>query len=119
MDTVVENNTKLILRSNEMKRVMKKEDIVNEIALKTNFYKCNIRVILDALDDIIIENMSAATKKEPSEIHLSLGFVFGGRYSPKHEVRDPRTGEKVMTPAKYIPYARFSPHFRKKINKKK
>ena len=92
---------------------------MDELAIRTNFYKKNIDTILDALDEIIVENMSAATKKEPSEIHLSLGFVFGGRYSPKHEVRDPRTGEKVMTPAKYIPYARFSPHFRKKINKKK
>ena len=63
--------------------------------------------------------MSAATKTEPSEIHLSHGFVFGGRYSPKHEVKDPRNGETVMTPAKYIPYARFKTSFRQKINKKK
>lgn len=102
-----------------MERVLKRKELVDELASRTNFYKKNIDVILDALDDIIIENMSAATKKEPSEIHLSLGFVFGGRYSPKHEARDPRTGETVITPAKYIPYARFSPHFRKKINKKK
>ena len=102
-----------------MERVLKRKELVDELASRTNFYKKNIDEILDALDDVIVENMSAATKKEPSEIHLSLGFVFGGRYSPKHEARDPRTGETVITPAKYIPYARFSPHFRKKINKKK
>ena len=102
-----------------MERVLKRKELVNLLSEKTRFYKKNIDEILDALDDVIVENMSAATKKEPSEIHLSLGFVFGGRYSPKHEARDPRTGETVMTPAKYIPYARFSPHFRKKINKKK
>ena len=102
-----------------MERVLKRQELVNLLSEKTGFYKKNIDEILDALDDVIVENMSAATKKEPSEIHLSLGFVFGGRYSPKHEARDPRTGETVMTPAKYIPYARFSPHFRKKINKKK
>ena len=102
-----------------MGRVLKRKELVNLLSEKTGFYKKNIDEILDALDDVIVENMSAATKKEPSEIHLSLGFVFGGRYSPKHEARDPRTGETVMTPAKYIPYARFSPHFRKKINKKK
>lgn len=102
-----------------MERVLKRKELVNLLSEKTGFYKKNIDEILDALDDVIVENMSTATKKEPSEIHLSLGFVFGGRYSPKHEARDPRTGETVMTPAKYIPYARFSPHFRKKINKKK
>lgn len=101
-----------------MDRVMKRQELVDELAARTGFYKHNVNTMLEALDDIIVENMSMATKKEPSEIRLSLGFTFGGRYSPKHEVRDPRTGEKVMTPAKFIPYARFSPSFRKKINKK-
>lgn len=101
-----------------MDRVMKRQELVDELSARTGFYKHNINTILEALDDVIVENMSMATRKEPSEIRLSLGFVFGGRYSPKHEVRDPRTGEKVMTPAKFIPYARFSPSFRKKINKK-
>ena len=101
-----------------MERVMKRQELVDELSARTGFYKTNVNAMLDALDDIIVENMSMATKKEPSEIRLSLGFTFGGRYSPKREVRDPRTGEKVMTPAKFIPYAKFSPSFRKKINKK-
>ena len=102
-----------------MERVMQRQELVDELALRTGFYKINLNEILDALDDIIVENMSMATKKEPSEIRLSLGFVFGGRYSPKHEAKDPRNGETIITPAKYIPYAKFSPSFRKKINKKK
>ena len=102
-----------------MERVMQRQELVDELALRTGFYKININAMLDALDDVIVENMSMATKKEPSEIRLSLGFVFGGKYSPRHEAKDPRTGETIMTPAKYIPYAKFSPSFRKKINKKK
>lgn len=101
-----------------MERVLKRKQLIDELAARTGFYKQNIDVMLDALDDVIVENMSTATKTEPSEIHLSLGFVFGGRFSPKHEVKDPRNGDTVMTPAKYIPYARFKPSFRKKINKK-
>ena len=101
-----------------MERVLKRKQLVDELSKRTGFFKKNIDEILDALDDVIVENMSMATKTEPSEVHLSLGFVFGGRFSPKREVRDPRNGEVVMTPAKYIPYARFKPSFRKKINKK-
>ena len=101
-----------------MERVMKRKQLVDELNARTGFYKKNIDEILNALDDIIVENMSMATKTEPSEVCLSLGFIFGGRYSPKREVRDPRNGNVVMTPAKYIPYARFTPSFRKKINKK-
>ena len=101
-----------------MERVLKRKQLVNELAKRTGFFKHNIDTMLDALDDVIVENMSTATKAEPSEIHLSHGFVFGGRYSPKREVRDPRNGKKVMTPAKFIPYARFKTSFRQKINKK-
>lgn len=101
-----------------MERVMKKPELARELAQRTGFYIKNMEQVLDALDDVIVENMSTATKDEPSEIRLSLGFALGGRYSPKREVRDPRNGNMVMTPAKYIPYAKFSPAFRKKINKK-
>lgn len=101
-----------------MERVMKRKELVDELAARTGFYKHNIDTMLDALDDVIVENMSMATKTKPSELYLSLGFVLGGRYSPKHEVRDPRNGNVVVTPAKYIPYAKFKPSFRKKINKK-
>jgi nucleoid DNA-binding protein len=101
-----------------MERVMKRPELARELAQRTGFYIKNMEQVLDALDDVIVENMSTATKDEPSEIRLSLGFTLGGRYSPKREVRDPRNGNMVMTPAKYIPYAKFSPAFRKKINKK-
>ena len=101
-----------------MERMMKRKELVDELATRTGFYKHNLNTILDALDDIIVENMSMATEDEPSEIRLSLGFTLGGRYSPSHEAKDPRDGSIIMTKAKYIPYARFSPAFRKKINKK-
>ena len=101
-----------------MERILKRKQLVDELSERTGFYKYNIEAMLDALDDVIVENMSMATKTEPSEVHLSHGFVFGGRFSPKRQVRDPRNGEMVMTPAKYIPYARFKTSFRQKINKK-
>lgn len=101
-----------------MERVLKRKQLVDILSERTGFYKHNIDTMLDALDDVIVENMSTATKTEPSEIHLSLGFVFGGRFAPRREAKDPRDGSVIMTPAKYIPYAKFKPSFRKKINKK-
>ena len=101
-----------------MERIMQRKELVDELAERTGFYKHNIDTILDALDDVIVENMSTAKEDDPSEIRLSLGFIFGGRYSPAHEAKDPRNGATIMTPAKYIPYARFKPSFRKKINNK-
>ena len=101
-----------------MERVLTKYELSRLLSERTGFYIKNMEQVLDALDDIIVENMSAATKTEPSEIRLSLGFVFGGRYAPKREAKDPRNGETIVTKAKYIPYAKFSQSFRQKINKK-
>lgn len=100
-----------------MERIMQKEQLIDELSSRTKFFKHNIKSMLDALDDIIVENMSMATEDEPSEIRLSLGFVFGGRYRPEQLVKDPRNGEMVVSAARIIPYAKFSPNFRKKINK--
>lgn len=96
---------------------MKRKELVDELSARTGFYKKNIDEILAALDDVIVENMSTATKTKPSEVHLSVGCVIGGKYSPKRQVRNPRSGEMVTTPAKYIPYAKFKTSFRQKINK--
>lgn len=101
-----------------MERILQRKELVDELSLRTGFYKANLNIILEALDDIIVENMSMATEDEPSEVRLSLGFVFGGRFSPEHEAKDPRDGSVITTPSKYIPYAKFTPSFRKKINKK-
>ena len=101
-----------------MNRVLKKEDLVDIICDRTEFYKIHIKTILDELDNIIVENMMAATESEPSEIRLSLGFTFGGRFVNARKARDPRNGNEIVSPAKIIPYAKFSQNFRKKINEK-
>lgn len=102
-----------------MERVLKRDDLARLLAKKTGFYISNTTAMLKALDEIIVENMSTATKTEPSEIYLSLGFIIGGRYVPKRKVKDPRNGKTVTSPAKYIPYAKFKTSFRNKINKKR
>ena len=47
---------------------------------------------------------------------LAKGLTIGARRVPEREVRDPRNQDKVMTPEKVIPFARFTYTFRQKIN---
>ena len=49
-----------------MKRILKKKDIANELAERCNFYKYSMEAVVDALEDIIIENMGEATFDEIS-----------------------------------------------------
>ena len=106
------------MKNNEMKRVMKKEDLACELAERCNFYKYNMRTVVDELADIIIEHFNTATLDEPSELHLAPGLVLMGTRKPECKSIDPRDRSEVVTPEKVIPSAVFKQSLRLKLYKK-
>lgn len=98
-------------------REMIQKDIVNELNERTGFYKKHIRTLLDALDDIIIENMNMATYDEPSEIILFSGWRLGAKRVPERPYCDPRNRAEIITPEKLIPYCKLKQSFRQRLNK--
>ena len=40
-----------------VKRILKKKDIANELAKRCDFYKYSMEAVVVALEDIIVENM--------------------------------------------------------------
>lgn len=101
-----------------MERIIKKSELVNELANRTGFYKKNMKEVVEALSDIVIEHFSTATFDEPSELHLAPGVIIGGRRVPEREYIDPRNREPIITPEKVIPYAEFKQSVRLKLYKK-
>ena len=102
----------------KMKRIMKKEDIINELALRTGFFKKNIKDIVEAYSDIIIEHFETAEFGEDSELHLAHGVVLVGKRKPAGEAKNPRTGETIESPEKVVPSAIFKQSIRQKLYKK-
>ena len=98
-------------------REMTQKDVIDELKNRTGFYKINIKQLLDALDDIIVENMNMATYDEPSEIVLFSGWRLGAKRLPEREWREPREGGTTITPEKLIPYCKLKQSFRQRINK--
>lgn len=98
-----------------MERIMKKEDLVNEIAVRTNFYKTNVREMVEALSDIIQEQFQTAEFGADSELHLAPGVVLVGTRKPEQESIDPRDRSIIITPEKVIPSAVFKQSIRKKL----
>lgn len=101
-----------------MEQIIKKDDLIDLLAERTGFYKYNMKDVVEALADIILENMQTATFEQPSELHLRHGVVIGGKRVPKRKAKDPRTGEDIMSPEKVIPYAIFKPSVRQKLYKR-
>lgn len=95
---------------------MTQEDVIDELKNRTGFYKNNIRDVLDALDSIIIEHMNTATIEEPSEMRLFKSWRLGGKRVPERKVMDPRNGQSVITKEKVLPYCKFKPSFKARVN---
>ena len=98
-----------------MGQIIKKDDLVDLLAEKTSFYKHNMREVVVALEEIILESLQAATFEQDSELHLAKGFRICARRVAEGEAKDPRTGETIISPEKTIPYAVFTPTLRKKL----
>lgn len=101
-----------------MERIMKKPELVEELAARTGFFKKNMREVVDALADIVEEHFQTAEFGADSELHLAPGVVLIGKRKPAGEAKDPRTGEMIVSPEKVIPSATFKQSIRLKLYKK-
>lgn len=97
---------------------MKKDDLVDELSARCDFYKKNMKLVVDEFANIIIEHFQTAEFGADSELHLAPGLVLVGKRKPAGEAKDPRTGETVISPEKVIPSAVFKPSLRLKLYKK-
>ena len=101
-----------------MERIMKKEDLVEELSARTGFFKKNMREVADTLADIIIEHFQTAEFGADSELHLAPGVVLVGTRKPAGKAVDPRDRSEIITPEKVIPSAVFKQSLRLKLYKK-
>jgi nucleoid DNA-binding protein len=98
-----------------MKRIMKKPELIEELAIRTGFYKKNMKDVVEAFSDIVEEHFQTAEFGADSELHLAPGVVLIGTRKPEGEAKDPRTGETIISPEKVIPSAVFKQSIRKKL----
>ena len=101
-----------------MERIMKKQELIEELASRTNFYKKNMAEVVNALSDIIEEHFHTAEFGADSELHIAPGVVLCGERKPEGESIDPRNRSTIITPEKVIPYAVFKQSIRQKLYEK-
>ena len=99
-----------------MERYIDQFDVVDELNERTGIYKKDIRVVLEELENIILENMQTATVEEPSECRLFFGFIIGAKRMAAKKKTHPKTRELIDVPEHLNPYVRFKSTFQKKAN---
>ncbi|KXS30645.1 MAG: Integration host factor subunit beta [Candidatus Gallionella acididurans] len=92
---------------------MIRSDLIARLAelhpqLLANDAESAVKVILDALSN---------TLSKGGRIEIRGFGSFGLNYRPAHQARNPRNGDPVKVPAKYVPHFRSGKELRERVDK--
>ena len=97
-------------------REFKKDLLVfSDIIKESNYWQKDIRVLLQALDEVVFEYFNDVTDDEEISVQLVKGIKCGCKIMPERARKDPRTQDDIVCAATVKPFAKFSEDFRKSI----
>ena len=95
--------------------VINREMLIKRLSERSGYVQQDIRGLLKALDDVVLECLSEANDDEEVVVQLVKGIRCGVKIVPERQRKDPRTQEDITCGAQTKPFARFSDDFRAKI----
>ena len=92
-----------------------REDLIKLLSEKSGFYQKHIKVVLKALDEVVLDCFDQATEDEDVTVQLLVGLKLGNKIIPERERKDPRTQADIICAAEPKPFSRYSEDFRNKL----
>ena len=87
------------------------KDLVKKISTKTGFSQKDISTVMDAFDEVLVEELRKGEK-----IKVVQGVSFESYVKPASVARNPKTGEEVAVPEKMTCKVKVTPTFKNKLN---
>ena len=88
---------------------MTKSDFVKAVAEKAEFPQKNVRIIIDAIQDVVYENAVS------DEVPLIDGLKITSAIRAARTGRNPSTGEPIAIPEKRVPRVKLGSALKKAI----
>jgi nucleoid DNA-binding protein len=95
--------------------IINREMLIKRLSEKSGYVQQDIRGVLKALDDVVLECFADADDEEEVVVQLVKGIRCGVKIMPERQRKDPRTQDDIICKAQTKPFARFSDDFREKI----
>ena len=93
---------------------MTKADLIEEVSRVVEMTRKESEVIVEAIFDSIVRSLRGGDKIE------IRGFgSFGLNFRPPRTGRNPKSGDKVQVPAKYVPHFKAGKELRERVDMKK
>ena len=93
---------------------MTKADLINVISEKAHLQHKQAELVVNMVFDM----MSDALKRD-DRIEIRGFGSFGLNYRPPRTGRNPKSGDKVQVPAKYVPHFKAGKELRERVDFKK
>lgn len=110
----------LSLRSFEVNnmKVVKKDNLIREVAKQTNNNISDVKLIYNALENIIFNILSSVDKKQDVCIRLFEGVSLDGTYVSEKTKKNNLTGEVSFVESKIKPKFNITRSYCEKLNNK-
>lgn len=99
-------------------KVVKKENLIREVAKQTNNNISDVKLIYNALENIIFNTLSSVDKKQDVCIRLFEGISLDGTYIPEKTKKNNLTGEVNLVESKIKPKFNITRSYCEKLNDK-
>ena len=90
---------------------MRKADLVNQISEKTGIPKVDVLVTLETMFKEVKDTLS-----QGENIYIRGFGSFSPRYRAPRRAHNPRTGERLLTAAKYTPHFKPGKEMRERVD---
>ena len=94
-----------------------REEMINRVAEKANYWKKDVRNVFNALEDVILESFGEVDDDKPISIRILRGFSLNGYVVPERERVDPRDRKTIVCKPTAKVNAKFSDGFKEKVQK--
>lgn len=109
----MESTTTIVVFGLLTRLKLTKSELIHALALK---YPELEETLLERLVTLIFLHISKNLALE-KRVELRGFGVFSVKYSPAHEARNPRTGEKIFIPGKFKPVFKAGKKLKERINR--
>ena len=92
-----------------------REEMINRVAEKANYWKKDVRNVFNALEDVILESFSEVDDDKPISIRILRGFALNGYVVPERKRVDPRDGTPIVCKPTVKVSSKYSDKFKEKI----
>ena len=95
-----------------------REAFIKRLSEKSGYWQKDVRSLLQAMDEVIVECFDEATEENEVTLQLVEGIKLCCKIMPERERVHPSTQEPIICEPSTKPFVRFSEGFRDKIQQR-